>query len=135
MYRRDQGGGYLTDMGSHDIDFLCALFGEDGTTLDVDADDTSVLLMRFANGMVASVLTSAVAFRPNFRSFEVFGSDGSVSEVAGLPSTRDKAVETLSTIIPGADQRRRVLKAPLRLPWFRLTARPGTASSRPFLRS
>lgn len=77
-------------MGSHDIDVLCALFGEDGTTLDVDADDTSVRLMRFANGMVASVLTSAVAFRPNFQSFEVFGSDGSVSYEGMLMAERER---------------------------------------------
>ena len=57
MYKRSEGGGYLMGMGSHDIDYLCALFGEpeavcadvrnnvpkrqraDGSTLDVDADD------------------------------------------------------------------------------------------------
>ena len=69
---------------------MCALFGEDGTTLDVDADAMSVRLMRFANGMVASVLTSAVAFWPNFRSFEVFGSDGSVSYEGMLMAERER---------------------------------------------
>ena len=28
MYRQDQGGGYLMGLGSHDIDYLCTLFGE-----------------------------------------------------------------------------------------------------------
>lgn len=97
MYRRDEGGGYLMGMGSHDIDYMCALFGEpvsvcadvrtsvpkrlraDGTTLDVDADDTSVLMMRMANGMLATVYTTAIALGQNFRSFEVFGEAGSIS--------------------------------------------------------
>ena len=97
MYRRAHGGGYLMGMGSHDLDFLCALFGEpeavcadvrtsvptrpraDGSTLEVDADDTSVVLLRMQNGMLASVATTAVALQQDFRSFEVFGSEGSLS--------------------------------------------------------
>jgi predicted dehydrogenase len=97
MYRREHGGGYLMGMGSHDIDYLCALFGEpeavcadvrisvperardDGTVLEVDADDTSVLLLRMRNGMLASVTTTAVALSQNFRAFEAFGSAGSVA--------------------------------------------------------
>lgn len=97
MYQRDHGGGYLMGMGSHDIDYVCALFGEpeavcadvrtsvpersrdDGSTLHVDADDTSVLLMRMRNGMLATVTTTAVALAQNFRAFEAFGSDGSLA--------------------------------------------------------
>lgn len=97
MYRKDQGGGYLMGMGSHDIDYVCALFGEpeavcadvrttvrersrpDGTTLSVDADDTAVLLLRMRNGMIVSIITTAVAFQRNFRAFEVFGSEGSLT--------------------------------------------------------
>jgi predicted dehydrogenase len=97
MYQRAHGGGYLMGMGSHDIDFVCALFGEpeavcadvrtsvptrprdDGSTLAVDADDTSVVLLRMRNGMLATVATTAVALQQNFRSFEVFGSAGSLS--------------------------------------------------------
>jgi predicted dehydrogenase len=96
MYRRDQGGGYLMGMGSHDIDYLCTLFGEpeavcadvrttvrerpraDGSTLSVDADDTSVLLLRMRNGMLITILTTAIAFQRNFRCFEAYGSEGSV---------------------------------------------------------
>jgi len=79
MYRKDRGGGYLMGMASHDIDFMCALFGEpaavcadvrttvkerlreDGTTLEVDADDTSALLLRMANGMLVTITATAVA--------------------------------------------------------------------------
>jgi predicted dehydrogenase len=83
-------------MGSHDIDYVCALFGEpemvcsdvrtsvperrreDGSTLPVDADDTSVLLLRMRNGMLAAVTTTAIALQRNFRGFEVYGSEGSL---------------------------------------------------------
>jgi predicted dehydrogenase len=96
MYRRDEGGGYLMGMASHDIDFMCALFGEpvavcadvrttvterrrdDGTTLTVDADDTSALLLRMANGMLVTITTTAVAFGRSDRAFDAFGSEGSV---------------------------------------------------------
>jgi len=96
MYRKDRGGGYLMGMASHDIDFMCALFGEpsavcadvrttvkerpreDGTTLEVDADDTSALLLRMANGMLVTITTTAVALGRADRSFDAFGSAGSV---------------------------------------------------------
>jgi predicted dehydrogenase len=96
MYRKDRGGGYLMGMASHDIDFMCALFGEpaavcadvrttvkerrreDGTTLDVDADDTSALLLRMANGMLVTITATAVALGRADRSFDAFGSAGSV---------------------------------------------------------
>lgn len=97
MYQRAHGGGYLMGMGSHDIDYLCALFGEpaavcadvrtsvperprdDGTALQVDADDTSALLMRMESGMLATVITTAIALGQDFRTFESFGSAGSLS--------------------------------------------------------
>jgi predicted dehydrogenase len=96
MYRKDEGGGYLMGMGSHDIDYVCALFGEpaevcadvrttvaerqraDGSSLAVDADDTAALLMRMQNGMIVSIITTAVAYQRNFRAFEAFGSQGSL---------------------------------------------------------
>jgi predicted dehydrogenase len=96
MYQQGHGGGYLMGMGSHDIDFVCALFGEpeavcadvrtsvrerrrdDGSTLVVDADDTSALLMRMQNGMLAAITTTAIALQQNFRAFEAFGSAGSL---------------------------------------------------------
>lgn len=96
MYRKDQGGGYLMGMGSHDIDFVCALFGEpeavcadvrsnvpvrqraDGSSVAVDADDTAVLTLRMRNGALVSIITTAIAFQRNFRAFEAFGSAGSL---------------------------------------------------------
>jgi predicted dehydrogenase len=119
MYRKDDGGGYLMGMGSHDIDYLCALFGEpvsvcaevmnnvptrqrpDGTTLNVDADDSSMLLMRMANGMTASVITTAVALQQNFRSFEVFGAQGSVSYNGLLMAESEPEVHIASTANEG----------------------------------
>ncbi len=102
MYQRSRGGGYLMGMGSHDIDYVCALFGEpeavcadvrssvprrplpDGGFLDVDADDTSALTLRMRNGMLVSITTTAVALGRNFRAFEAYGSDGSLSMAAPL---------------------------------------------------
>ena len=96
MYLKDRGGGYLMGMASHDIDFMCALFGEpsavcadvrttvkerlrdDGTTLEVDADDTSALLLRMTNGMLITITATAVALGRADRSFDAFGSEGSV---------------------------------------------------------
>lgn len=97
MYRRDAGGGYLMGLASHDIDYICSLFGvpsavcadvrttvarrtrDDGTILEVDADDTSALLIRMADGALASVNTTAVALGESFRSLQLFGSDGSIT--------------------------------------------------------
>jgi len=52
------GGGYLMDIGSHRIDLLVGLLGDvaevratvDTMTFDIAVDDSSALLMRFANG-------------------------------------------------------------------------------------
>jgi predicted dehydrogenase len=96
MYSLEHGGGYLMGMGSHDIEFVCSMLGDpvavcadvrssvpvrkrpDGSTLNVDADDTSVLLVRMANGAIVTIITTAIAAEQNFRSFEAFGSNGSV---------------------------------------------------------
>lgn len=137
MYRKAEGGGYLMGMGSHDIDFLCALFGDpvevcadvktnvatrerpDGTTLAVDADDTSMLLIRWANGLVASVITTAVALQRNFRSFEAFGADGSVSYDGLLmaeaePIVTAGTVEGVTTLEPSARMPRSGMELPKR---------------------
>jgi predicted dehydrogenase len=97
MYAKDRGGGYLMGMGSHDIDFICALFGEpaavtadvrstvprrpraDGSLIDVDADDTSVLTIRMRNGMIVSIVTTAVAYGRSFHGLDLAGSLGSLS--------------------------------------------------------
>jgi predicted dehydrogenase len=102
MYKLADGGGYLMGMASHDIDFVCSVFGEpesvcadvrstvperqrpDGTTLTVDADDTSVTVMRMRSGMTALVSCSAVAFGANDRELELFGRDGRIVLSAGV---------------------------------------------------
>jgi predicted dehydrogenase len=58
MYRKDRGGGYLMGMASHDIDFMCALFGE-------------------PSAVCADVRTTVALGRAD-RSFDAFGSAGSV---------------------------------------------------------
>ncbi len=96
MYRVDEGGGYLMGMASHDIDFLCCLFGEpdavcadvrssvprrprpDGSELEVDADDTSVLLMRMRSGVLVTISVSAVGLLHNRRELDLLGSEGTI---------------------------------------------------------
>ena len=78
MYRQEEGGGYLNGMASHELDYLQTLTGRavavaadvrtvvaerprpDGSVLQVDADDTSSLIMRMESGAVATVSTSVV---------------------------------------------------------------------------
>lgn len=97
MYSLDEGGGYLMGMASHDIDYLLALFGEadavcadvrttvtrrpkpDGGELEVDADDTSALLIRMKSGALASISCTAVGLGRNHRELELLGSEGSIS--------------------------------------------------------
>lgn len=97
MYRVDQGGGYLMGMASHDIDFLSCLFGapaavcadvrttvprrtrSDGSVVEVDADDTSVLILRMASGLLATLATSVVGLGTNRRELELLGSQGTIS--------------------------------------------------------
>jgi predicted dehydrogenase len=139
MYRTAEGGGYLMGMGSHDIEYICSMFGDpvavcadvrsnvperlraDGTTLAVDADDTSVLLVRMANGALATILTTAIAFQQNFRSFDAFGSDGSVSIGGALmgesePEIRQGTVGTdgLHTVEPVVRMPRSGMEPPKR---------------------
>jgi predicted dehydrogenase len=96
MYRLDEGGGYLMGLSSHDIDFLLSLFGErdsvcaevrssvprrrrpDGSELVVDADDTSVLLIRMRSGALVTVSTSVVGLHLNRRELELLGSEGTI---------------------------------------------------------
>ncbi len=96
MYRVDQGGGYLMGMASHEIDFLSHLFGvpeavcadvrtsvplrrrRDGSELVVDADDTSVLVLRLPGGTLATIITSAVGLLHGDRGLDLLGSDGTI---------------------------------------------------------
>lgn len=96
MYRKASGGGYLNGLMSHDIDFACALLGEpvavaadirtnvkqrgmaDGRTIDVDADDTTALLLRFASGASAVLSASVVGVHAEGMRMDLFGEDGTL---------------------------------------------------------
>src|ERR1700744_3728418 len=78
MYRVADGGGYLLGMASHDIDYLCCLFGvpeavcadvratipartrADGSAFAADADDTASLLLRWSSGVRATISLTTV---------------------------------------------------------------------------
>jgi predicted dehydrogenase len=108
MYQLAEGGGYLMGMASHDIDFACAVFGApvsvcadirtmasertrpDGSVLRVDADDTSVVLLRMPDGLLVTISTTAAAFGQDLRDLQIFGDGGSLNvdgTVMGGPST------------------------------------------------
>jgi predicted dehydrogenase len=96
MYSRDEGGGYLLGLASHDIDYLSALFGEpvavcadvatsvrervraDGSSLRVTADDTSTLLLRMSSGARCVISTTTTGALTDSRTFEGYGSAGSI---------------------------------------------------------
>ena len=101
MYRRADGGGYLAGLLSHDIDFACALLGEpvavaadvrtnvgrrllaDGREIEVDADDTTALLLRFSNGASAVLSASVVGAHSAGLRLDLFGEDGTLLLYSG----------------------------------------------------
>jgi predicted dehydrogenase len=97
MYRLADGGGYLLGLASHDIDYLCCLFGPpaavcadvsttiplrarpDGSTFEADADDTVSLVLRMRSGVRATLSLCTLGLHTGSRyRFEAFGSDGSL---------------------------------------------------------
>jgi predicted dehydrogenase len=64
--------------------------------LEVDADDTSVLVLRMANGLLATLATSVVGLGSNRRELELLGGDGAISIdgsiMGGEQDTRVRAV-------------------------------------------
>lgn len=96
MYRLGEGGGYIMGLQSHDIDYMTALFGApvavcadlkttvkrrqmaDGTTIDVDADDTGNLLLRFASGVTVALVSSVVGLHTSGQAIDLFGSEGTI---------------------------------------------------------
>jgi predicted dehydrogenase len=110
MYSVADGGGYLMGMGSHDIDFACALLGtpvavcadvrttiptrrrEDGSELAVTADDTSTLLLRFASGATATISTSTIGLHRDQRDLELYGSEGTLTVQGPVMTTPDNVV-------------------------------------------
>jgi predicted dehydrogenase len=105
MYDRDQGGGYLSGMLVHDIDFLCSLLGRpqevcadvrasepvralpDGATIDVTADDTAALLLRMESGAIAVLSISVIGAHADHYRLELFGADGTIVGDGALRST------------------------------------------------
>jgi predicted dehydrogenase len=101
MYSQAEGGGYLNGMASHELDYLQTLLGRavavaadvrtvvaerprpDGSTLAVDADDTSSLILRLESGAVATVSTSVVGLHANSAVFELLGSANTVRAERG----------------------------------------------------
>jgi predicted dehydrogenase len=101
MYDIDAGGGYLNGLLSHDIDFVCSLFGRpvevcadvrtsvptrplaDGRTLRVTADDTSALLLRLDSGALAVISASVVGVHASGARFEAFGERGTIAGSLG----------------------------------------------------
>ncbi len=96
--RATAGSGALGDLGSHVADFARCLVGEidqvagidatytktrigaDGDPDDVDVDDTTVFLARFASGAHGFLEASwATPGRKSFAGFELHGSKGSLS--------------------------------------------------------
>jgi predicted dehydrogenase len=101
MYDAAQGGGYLAGMLSHDIDWICTMFGEpvaicadvgtsipqvtlrDGTQVKVTADDTTAILLRLASGARAEISASVVGAHTAGWRFEAFGVDGTIVASGG----------------------------------------------------
>lgn len=86
---RIAGGGFLTDVGSHFIDLLIYLIGEakevgavvDTIYLDIEADDSSSLIMRFVTGAQTTMHVVAsfywnISARTN--EFEISGTEGKI---------------------------------------------------------
>lgn len=89
--REMAGGGELTDQGVHVIDLIQWFAGEPTEVFGylqtaawpIDPlEDSAFAMMRFANGAIASFHTAWTQWK-NMFSFEVFGTDGSVT-VDGL---------------------------------------------------
>jgi predicted dehydrogenase len=97
MYRRGEGGGYLMGQTSHEIDFVCKVFGEavavcadvktsvprrtlpDGRVIEVDADDTANVLLRLANGASVVLSNSVVGVHATGYALDAFGENGTLS--------------------------------------------------------
>ena len=101
--RRDLGGGALTTL-SHPFDYLRWLLGEvtavsaevtRRSRLEIDVEDTALVLLRFASGALATVSLDYVQ-RPRRHELEIVGTAGTVrwndttgaAELWGLDSAR-----------------------------------------------
>jgi len=100
MYDLSLGGGYLAGLVSHDIDWVVDMFGRpvqvcadvrttissretaDGRTLDVTADDTSILLLRMESGALVELSATTMGAHTAGWQFEAMGSEGTVTASA-----------------------------------------------------
>jgi predicted dehydrogenase len=138
MYRIDEGGGYLMGMSSHDIDYLSYLLGEpeavcadvrssvprrpraDGSEIEVDADDTSVLLIRMTSGALVTISASVVGLLHSRHDLELLGSDGTIVVdgpiMGGAPRIRVAAVgdDALRDVSPSERMPRSGIELPRR---------------------
>jgi predicted dehydrogenase len=121
-YRRESGGGWLGAAASHDIDNLRFLFGEvaevcalldtrvphararGGAELASEVDDTCFVLLRFADGTPAALLTGAAAVGrvPGGR-LELHGSRGSFVLDGGRLLRAEPGGELRPHDVPQAD--------------------------------
>jgi len=121
-YRRETGGGWLGAAASHDIDNLRFLFGEiaevcalldtrvsrararGGAELASEVDDTCFVLLRFADGTPAALLSGAAAVGrvPGGR-LEVHGSQGSLVLDGGRLLRAEPGAELQEQEVPRAD--------------------------------
>jgi predicted dehydrogenase len=121
-YRREAGGGWLGAAASHDVDNLRFLFGEiaevcalldtrvpkararGGVELESRVDDTCFVLLRFADGTPAALLTgaAAVARVPGGR-LEIHGSRGSLVLDGGRLLLAGMGGELREVPVPRAD--------------------------------
>jgi predicted dehydrogenase len=121
-YRRESGGGWLGAAASHDVDNLRFLFGEiaevcalldtrvpranarGGGVLESEVDDTCFVLLRFADGTPAALLTGAAAVSrvPGGR-LEIHGSGGSLVLDGGRLLRAAPGAELEEQPVPKAD--------------------------------
>lgn len=83
--KSEMGGGILLD-GSHEIDYLCSLFGEVKevfsyadkiSNLEVDVEDNTEILLKFENGLIANLHLDFLQ-RAYTRFCRIVGEDGTI---------------------------------------------------------
>ncbi|MGI9863003.1 Gfo/Idh/MocA family oxidoreductase [Moorella naiadis] len=88
------GGGALLDLGIHNIDFICSLFGDVAAVLgsmrtlrsDSSVEDIASLLLEFENG-ISGMVTSSWMCLPDVVETEIHGTKGRLL-VSGWPTER-----------------------------------------------
>ena len=105
------GGGNLISLGIHLVRTLRMLAGSDATQvyallsdivspeIYLDGEDTSMLSVKFENGVIGSVVTSWATPNPGSEPrFAVYGTDGSIVSTADQPlSVHSRRIEGIQT--------------------------------------